>query len=310
MRKQNGARVKRAAEKAEAERHKLKQEIDQTAARTSGHTAQAEARMAKPTADRADGQAMIAKLANDKAPTRDQLIVDKAEPAPEPPGWSFSALALVGYAAFAGMWRNGWPLKRPNENAASGVDAAKATSVQRKVEREGAEAADRTDTYLHLAATWPWKLRGTRPPFLAALKEIPRTQAAEILFWAFGAVASLWFMLCIMFRIGGDTRPHYFMTGVVGAALLWGSGWLVRAFLLGRHEFRPSDLSHSPAATEPHCDEPERSRSKPRVKQTTKRSMAVSNAKRRRHRASPQGQEPATGKPASRARKNPAKRQI
>ena len=264
--------------------------------------------MVKPTTDRADRQAVIAKRANGKAPGRDQLLVDKAGPAPEPPGWSFSALALVGYAA--SFWRNVWPPKGPNENAASGVQAA----VERKVEREGAGVAGRIDAYVHLAATWFWKLRGTQPPFLAALKEIPRNQAADTLFWAFGAVASLWFMLCIIFRIGGDTRPEYFMIGLGGAAVLWGSGWLVRAFLLGRNKFRSSDLSYPPAATERHsdglerCDALERSPSKRRVKQTTKRSMTVSNAKRRRRRASAQGQEPATRKPANRTRKIPAKR--
>ena len=250
---------------------------------------------------------MIAKRANNQAPAHDQVILDKAELAPEPPGWSFSAVALVGYAAFAGMWRNGWPLKKPTESAASGLDAAKATAVERQVKRS-AEAADRTDTYVHLVATWACKLRGTRPAFLAALKEMPRNQAADTLFWAFGAAASLWFMLCIIFRIGGDTRSQYFLIGIVGAALLWGSGWLVRAFVLSRHKFESSDLSYSPAVTEPHCDGPERPRSKRRVKQTTKRSTAVSNAKRRRPRASPQGQERATEKPANRARKNPAKR--
>ena len=285
----------------------MKQEIDQTAARASAHTARAEARMVKPTTDRADRQAVIAKRANGKAPARDQLLVDKAGPAPEPPGWSFSALAIVGYAA--SFWRNVWPPKDPKENAASGVQAAKAAAVERKVEHEGAGVAGRIDAYVQLAATWFWNLRGTKPPFLAALKEIPRNQAADTLFWAFGAVASLWFMLCIIFRIGGDTRPEYFMIGLGGAAVLWGSGWLVRAFLLGRNKFRSSDLSsYPPAATERHSDEVERSPSKRRVKQTTKRATTVSNAKRRRRRASAQGQEPATGKPANRTRKIPAKR--
>ena len=262
--------------------------------------------MVKPTTGRADRQAVIAKLANGKAPARDQLLVDKAGPAPEPPGWSFSALALVGYAA--SIWRNVWPPKGPNENAASGVQAAKAAAVERKVEREGAGAAGRIDAYVHLAATWFWKLRGTQPSFLAALKEIPRNQAADTVFWAFGAVASLWFMLCIIFRIGGDTRPEYFMVGLGGAALLWGSGWLARTFLLSRPKLRSTDLPYPPAATERPSDGLERSPSKRRVKQTTKRSMAVSNAKRRRRRASAQGQEPATGKPANRTRKIPAKR--
>ena len=173
---------------------------------------------------------------------------------------------------------------------------------------EGAEPADRIANAVHLAATWLWKLRGTQPPFLAALKEIPRNEAAEILFWVFGAAASLWFMLCIIFRIGGDTRAEYFIIGLVGAALAWGSGWLVRAFLLSRHNFRSSELSYSPPATEPVCDAPQQSPSKRRVTQTPKRSMAVSSAKRRGQRASSQGQERATGKKACRPRKIPAKR--
>lgn len=280
----------------------MKQEIDQTAVRPAAHTAPAKARRAKRAPDRADGQAVLAKLADDKAPARDALV-DKAEPAPEPPGGRFPALAFSGYSAFAVMWRNGWPPKWLKANAASGVDAAEAAAV----EREGAKAADRTDTYAHLATRWPWKLRGTPLPFVAALKEIPRNQAADTLFWAFGAVASLWFILCIIFRIGGDTRAEYFVIGLAGAALLWGAGWLMQVFLLSRHKLESSDLSYSPAATARPSEGHEKSPSKRRVKQTTKRSPAVSTAKRRRQRASPQGQVAAPVKPANRARKIPAK---
>jgi hypothetical protein len=63
---------------------------------------------------------------------------------------------------------------------------------------------------------------------------MPRNRTAETLYWAFGAAASVWFIISIVFRLGGDARPDYFLAGLAGAALFWGSGWVLWAVLSGR----------------------------------------------------------------------------
>ena len=105
-------------------------------------------------------------------------------------------------------------------------------------------------------------------------------------FWAFGAAASLWFMICVVYRIGGDTRAEYFLSGIAGAGLLWGCGWLVRSLLSGRRNLWPSILHFAKplAPIRGSGDGRDGLRSKRSVKKIARRPSATDNAKRHRRR--------------------------
>jgi hypothetical protein len=113
---------------------------------------------------------------------------------------------------------------------------------------------------------------------------MPANRTADTLFWTFGAAASLWFMICVVYRIGGDTRSEYFVNGLVGAGLLWGCGWLARAVLSGQlwlstlRETKPlAPVVGSGGRGDPL-------RSKPSVKKIARRQNASGNARRQRRR--------------------------
>jgi hypothetical protein len=114
---------------------------------------------------------------------------------------------------------------------------------------------------------------------------MPANRTAETLFWTFGAAASLWFMICVVYRIGGDTRAEYFLSGIAGAGLLWGCGWLVRAVLSGQFKQWLSTLYDAKplAPTEGGRERGDR-RSKRSVKKIARRQSAAGNAKRDRRR--------------------------
>ena len=111
-------------------------------------------------------------------------------------------------------------------------------------------------------------------------------QTADTLFWTFGALASLWFMLCVAFRIGGEARAEYFVTGVVGAGVLWGCGWLLRRSSFDWHELwlaTPHD-ANAPARIGRDRRRSDRLHSKPRIKKVANRSNAIGSSKRPRPR--------------------------
>jgi hypothetical protein len=120
----------------------------------------------------------------------------------------------------------------------------------------------------------------------AYLPAMPANRTADTLFWTFGAAASLWFMICVIYRIGGDTRSEYFLSGVAGAGLLWGCGWLVRGLLSGRSKLWLATLYDAKALApiERSGESGDRRRSKRRVKKIARRQNAAGSAKRDRRR--------------------------
>jgi hypothetical protein len=94
-------------------------------------------------------------------------------------------------------------------------------------------------------------------------------------------------MICVVYRIGGDTRAEYFLSGMVGAGLLWGCGWLVRAVLSGQHKLwlsTPYDAKPLAPIDEGSGGRGDRRRSKRSVKKIARRPDAAGNAKRHRGR--------------------------
>ena len=110
---------------------------------------------------------------------------------------------------------------------------------------------------------------------------MPRNRAAETLYWAFGTAASVWFILCIVFRLGGDSRSEYFLAGLAGAAFFWGCGWLLCALLLGRLAPWLPALVYAPAPALGRTGS-DRLRGKRSVKNSGKRPRRVGHSKRDR----------------------------
>lgn len=91
-------------------------------------------------------------------------------------------------------------------------------------------------------------------------------------------------MICVFYRIGGDTRAEYFLSGIAGAGLLWGCGWLARAVLSGRHKLWLSTYSAKPPAPIAGSGgAADRLRTKRSLKRIA-RGPNAGNAKRRRRR--------------------------
>ena len=107
---------------------------------------------------------------------------------------------------------------------------------------------------------------------------------ADTAFWTFGTAAGLWFMVCVVYRIGGETRPEYFVGGIVGAGVLWGCGWLARAVLSGRRKPRLSTRYDAGPLASFGGGPRDRLRSKRSVKKIADRPNALSNARRHRRR--------------------------
>jgi hypothetical protein len=109
-------------------------------------------------------------------------------------------------------------------------------------------------------------------------------QTADTLFWAFGALASLWFMLCVAFRIGGEARAEYFVTGLVGAGVLWGCGWLLRRSRFDWHRLKLATLYDTPPPIGRDRRQNDRLHGKPRIKKIANRSDQIGSSKRPRRR--------------------------
>lgn len=108
-------------------------------------------------------------------------------------------------------------------------------------------------------------------------------RAADTVFWSFGATGSLWFMICVVYRIGGETRAEYFAGGIFGAALLWGCGWLARACLSGQPR-RWLSTAYDAESLAPSRGGADRLRGKRSAKRIANRANPVSHAKRHRRR--------------------------
>jgi hypothetical protein len=109
-------------------------------------------------------------------------------------------------------------------------------------------------------------------------------QTADTLFWTFGALASLWFMICVAFRIGGEARTEYFAIGLLGAGLLWGCGWLLRRVRFEQHKLWLAALSYGKASVPIGRDRSRADKSRVKRRKIVSRRNAVRDTKRPRRR--------------------------